>query len=74
MTGVLGGREQRRMRQRDDALLERRPTRGDTELYIHGVGMTDGNVVLQPVEMDLPGAAEWVGSGLKFAEVIKHLG
>ena len=57
--------QQRRMRQRDHALLKRLAARRDSELHVHGIGVADGNAGLEPAKVHLPGAAERVGPGFE---------
>lgn len=44
----------------------------DFELYVDGVGVADGDRVLRPAELNLPGSAERIGPGFKRAIVIDH--
>ena len=74
VTGILAQPQQSRVRQRDDAFLERFALGGDSEFDIHRIGVADGDAGLQPVEMHLPHAAKGVGPRLEFTEVIEHLG
>ncbi len=72
MTYILAHRQQRRMRQRDHALVKRFTFRRYAELHVHRVGVADRNAVLDPVEVNLPRAPERVGAGLELAEVVDH--
>src|SRR5207253_10934066 len=44
----------------------------ENELYVHGVGVADGDASLQPAEFHFPGAPERIGSSLEAAGVFEH--
>jgi len=65
--------KQNRMRQRYDTLFEGLIAGRDSKLDVDRIGMPDGNARLEPIKMNLPGAAKRIGPDLELTKILNHL-
>ncbi len=63
VAGLLGQREQHRMRQGYDFLLLVLALGPNDELYVHSIRVANGDAGLQPAKLHLPGAAKRIRTG-----------